>query len=203
MKKNLFLILLACIAVISGCAASVQMGTGYSVLEPIPPSDSPIPMVRGVRPQVAIGPVGVPGYILRAATVSQEFDWNPANVSAADLNDAVLARDIPRVFTVNMERLLAPKGVAVIENWTGANADYRIAVDLSAFDPTNFNALETKGRWALYGGGNPAPAMVRDISFSTPVAGNDLVHVRAAMSRALADLAVMIVRDLEAFLGTK
>lgn len=203
MKKDFLLILVACMAVVWGCAASVQMGAGYSVLDTIPPSDAPIPVVQGTRPVVAIGPVGVPGYILRAATVSQEFDWNPANVSVADLNDAVLARDIPRVITVNMERLLAPKGVAVVASGTGANADYRIAVDLSAFDPTNFNTLETKGRWALYRGGNAAPVVVRDISFSEPVAGNDLVHVRAAMSRALADLAVMIVRDFEGFLGTR
>ncbi len=51
--------------------------------------------------------------------------------------------------------------------------------------------------------GNPAPVLVKDISFSTPVAGNDNAAVRAAMSRALADLATVIVRDFEGFLGTR
>ncbi len=205
MKKNVLALLFAFIvAAILGCAASVGVGTGYHpVLDTIPPDSAPIPMAQGARPSVAIGPVGVPGYILRAAIVSQEFEWNPANVSAADLDDAVLAGEIPRVITVNMERLLTPRGLAVIPGGPGTATDYRISVDLSAFDLTQFNTLETKGQWALYQRGNPAPLLLRDIDFSTAVAGSNTGAVRAAMSRSLADLTASIVRDFEAFLGTR
>lgn len=183
-----------------GCAVSV--GTGYSILDTIPPGNAPVPIMQGVKPSVAVGPIGVPGYILRAATVS-ESSWNYANVSSADQNAAFLKREIPRVITVNIERLLTPKGMAVTSSGLGANADYRISVDLSTFDVTQFNMLDTKGQWALYQRGDPAPLLVRDISFSTPVAGNDNAAVQAAMSRSLADLTTVIVRDFEGFLGTR
>lgn len=180
----------------------MEVGTGYSVLDTIPAGGAPVPVVQGVRPVVAVGPVGVPGYIVRAATV-MESTISLANISTADQNDAYLAKEIPRVITVNIERLLTPKGLAVISSGVGAKADYRVAVDLSGFDVTQFNTLETKGQWALYRSGDAAPVMVKDISFSTPVAGNSVAATRAAMSRALADLATMVVRDFEGFLGTR
>jgi uncharacterized lipoprotein YmbA len=200
MKKRILVFVFALILAVGwGCAVSV--GTGYSILDTIPPSNTPIPMTQGVRPSVAVGPIGVPGYILRAATVSES--WNYANVSSTDQNAAFLKKEIPRVITVNIEQLLTPKGMAVTSSGPGTNADYRIAVDLSAFDATQLNMLDTKGQWALYQRGNPAPLLVRDISFSTPVAGNDDAAVRAAMSRSLADLTTVIVRDFEGFLGTR
>ena len=203
MKKSVLIGLFACVvAAMLGCAASVGVGTGYSVLETIPPGGAPVPVIQGVRPVVAVGPVGVPGYIVRAETI-MESTISLANISTADQNDAYLAREIPRVITVNIERLLTPKGLTVISSGVGAKADYRVAVDLSAFDVTQFNTLETKGQWALYRGGNAVPVMVKDISFSTPVAGNSSTATRAAMSRALADLATMVVRDFEGFLGTR
>lgn len=202
MKKNIFIVLFVIATVAGGCAASVGVGTGYSVLDTIPPGDAPIPMAQGPRPLIAIGPVGVPGYVLRAATVL-ETTWSAANISTADQKAAVLQGEIPRVITVNMERLLSPKGIAVMSGGTGSGADYRIAVDLSSFDVTQFNTLQTKGQWALYERKGTAPLLVRDISFSTPVAGSDDAAVRAAMSRSLADLTVMIVRDFEGFLGTR
>jgi uncharacterized lipoprotein YmbA len=203
MKKSVLTVLLAfVVGAMLGCAASVGVGTGYSVLDTIPPGGAPVPVTQGIRPVVAVGPVGVPGYIVRAETI-MESTVSMANISTADQNDAYLAREIPRVITVNIERLLTPKGLAVISSGVGAKADYRIAVDLSAFDVTQFNTLETKGQWALYKGGNAAPVMVKEISFSTPVAGRDVAATRAAMSRALADLTTMIVGDFEGLLGTR
>lgn len=201
MKRNILIGLFAFIVAVGwGCAATV--GTGYSILDTIPPGEAPIPMTQGPRPVVAIGPIGVPGYVLRAATVL-ETTWSTANISVADQKAAVLNSEIPRVITVNMERLLASKGLAVTKGGTGSNADYRIAVDLSSFDVRQFSMLETKGQWALYQRNSAAPLLVKDISLSTPVAGSDDAAVRAAMSMSLADLTTMIVRDFEGFLGTR
>jgi len=202
MKKNLLLILVVCMAVLWGCAASVGSGPGYSVLDTIPPGNEPIPMVQGVRPVVAVGPVKVPGYIVRAKTILDSTP-NPANISMADQQDAFLYWEIPRVLSIDIERLLAPKGLSVVSSGIRPTTDYRIAVDLSAFDFTQFNTLETKGQWALYRGANAAPVLVKDISFSTGVAGNDRAQARAAMSRALADIATAIVRDFDGFVGTR
>ena len=202
-KKGILAFIFVCaVAGVWGCAASVGVGTGYSVLDTIPPSGAPMPVAQGVRPVVAVGPIGVPGYIIRANTI-MESTVSLANVSTPDQNDAYLAREIPRVITVNIERLLMPKGLAVISSGTGAKADYRIAVDISTLDVTQFSTLETKGQWALYKGAGTAPVTVKDISFSTPVAGRDAAAARTAISRALADVATMIVRDCEGFLGTK
>lgn len=184
-----------------GCAVSV--GTGYSILDTIPSSNAlVVPMAQGIRPVVGVGPIGVPGYIIRAATIS-ESSWNLANVSTADQNAAPLSREIPRVITVNIENLLAPRGLTVVSSGTGANTDYRIAVDVSTFDVTEFNTLETKAQWALYQRGSAAPVMVKDVSFSTPVAASNREAVRTAMSRALGDLTTVIVRDFEGLLGTR
>ncbi len=201
MKKVFLAYFIAFITIITwGCAGPA--GTGYSVLDTIPSGNAPIPMAQGVRPVVAVGPVGVPGYIIRAATIVASSP-NQINISTADQDAAPLGREIPRVITVNMEQLLTPGGFTVVSSGIGTNADYRIAVDLSAFDVTQFNTLETKGRWALYQRGNPAPLLVKDVSFSTPAAGSDTMAVRTAMSRALADLATVIVRDFEGFLGKR
>lgn len=204
MKKNIIAVLLLVgIMTLVGCAASVGVGTGYSFLDTIPPGGAPVPVTQGARPVVAVGPVGVPGYIVRAATI-MESTVSLANISSVDERDAVLYREIPRAITVNIGNLLAPKGIGVVSTGLGpAKADYRIAVDLSAFDVTQFNILETKGQWALYRGADAVPVMVKNISFSTPIAGNDTAAVRSAMSRALADLATMIVRDFEGSLGTR
>ena len=184
-----------------GCIASVGVGMGYSRLDTIPPANGPIPVVQGAGPVVAVGPVGVPGYIVRAKTIMDSTP-NAANISMADQSDAFLYREIPRVISIDIERLLAAKGIAVVSSGIGASQDYRIAVDVKAFDLTPLNTLETKAQWALYRGANEAPVMVKDISFSTPVAGNNNGAVRAAMSRSLADLAMAIIRDFEGFLGT-
>ncbi len=203
MKKNVIAVLFICAMALLGCAASVGVGTGYSFLDTIPPGSAPVPVTQGERPVVAVGPVGVPGYIVRAKTI-MESTISLANISSADERDAVLYREIPRVVTVNIGNLLAPKGIAVVSTgMRSTKGDYRIAVDLSAFDVTQFNTLETKGQWALYKGADAAPVTVRNISFSTPIAGNDTAAVRSAMSRALADLATMIVRDFEGSLGTR
>jgi uncharacterized lipoprotein YmbA len=202
MKKNLLLILVACMAVLWGCAASVGSGPGYSALDTIPPGNEPIPMVQGVRPVVAVGPVQVPGYIVRAKTILYSTP-NPVNVSMADQQDAFLYWEIPRVLSIDIERLLVPKGLSVVSSGIGPTTDYRIAVDLSAFDVTQFNTLETKGQWALYRGRNAAPVLVKDICFSIGVAGNDRAQVRSAMSRALADIATAIARDFDGFVGTR
>ena len=198
MKKSVIGIVL--VLLLTGCAASV--GTGYSMLDTVPANNAPIPVTQGARQVVAVGPVGVPGYIVRAATI---LDTTPnlANVSIADQNAAFLNTEIPRVITVDIERQLTPKGLAVISSGTGRGADYRIAVDLSEFAVTQFNTIATKGQWALYRAGNAAPLLVKDISFSTQAAGNDTAAIRSAMSRALADLSTGIVRDFERFLGTR
>lgn len=203
MKKNVLAFILACIvAGVWGCAASVGVGTDHAVLEAIPPGGAPVPVAQGVRPVVAVGPIGVPGYILRAATIMGST-ISLANISRADQDDAILATEIPRVVTVNIGRLLTPKGLAVVSSGIGARSDYRVALDLSAFDVTQGDTLETKGQWALYKDGSASPVLVKDIFFSTPVAGKGVAATRAAMSRALADLATVIVRDCEGFLGTK
>jgi uncharacterized lipoprotein YmbA len=202
MKKNILVVLLACTAIVWGCAASVGVGTGYPRLDTIPPGEVQVPQAQGVRPVLAVGPIGVPGYIVRARTIT-DSNVNMANISAADQRDAFLYWEIPRVITVDIDRLLVPKGIMVQSSGVGARTDYRIAIDLSAFDVTQFNTLETRGQWALYRGADAAPVTVRNISFSTPIAGTDNAAVRAAMSRALADLATMIVADFEGSLGMR
>jgi hypothetical protein len=132
MKKNILLVLLVCAAIVWGCAASVGVGTGYSRLDTIPPGEVQVPAAQGARPVVAVGPIGVPGYIVRAKTIT-DSNVNMANISSADQKDAFLYWEIPRVITVNIDRLLMPKGIAVRSRGIGANTDYRIAVDLSEF----------------------------------------------------------------------
>ncbi len=186
---------------LAGCAASVGVGTSYPVLDTIPPGNAPVPVAQGVRTVVAVGPIGIPGYIIRAATITESNVVS--NVSELDLKAAPLAREIPRVITVDMERLLAPKGMVVTSGGPRTDADYRIAVDLKTFEVTGLNALQTQGQWALYKRGSNAPVVVKDVSFTTPIADNSQTAVRAAMSRSLADLATIIVRDFEGYAGAR
>ncbi len=194
MKAMVFMVIFT-LALSTGCTISV--GPAYSVLDPVAPVDGPVAMTQGRRLLVAVGPIDVPGYVDRAATIV-ETTINPANISSFDQEASVLQTEIPRVITENLRRLFAPRGIAVVPLTQGRNADYRIAVGLSTFGVTNPGTLDTRARWVLYGRDGKVPVMVKDISFPTPVQERGDAGARAAMSRSLADLSRSIVNDFEA-----
>ncbi|MEN6616994.1 MAG: ABC-type transport auxiliary lipoprotein family protein [Syntrophorhabdus sp.] len=197
MKKiTIFAIVLA-IVIIAGCA-----GGTYSRLQPIPPPPGPAVMTQGSVPVVAIGPIGVPGWILRASIVS-ETELSAANISSVDMRAGLLSRDIPAVVSINFERLLAPAGIRVIRTSIGTSANYRIAVDINALDVTPSNLLDTRAQWTLYRADAADPVIMREVAFATPIAGQDDVAVQSAMSRSLADLTRIITKDFEGFLGIR
>jgi hypothetical protein len=185
------------ILAIAGCA-----GGNYTILEPIPPSPVSVAVAQGHRPVVAIGPIGVPGYILRASTVA-ESDINMANISSADQKASFLRRDIPAVVAINFERLLTPVGMAVVSTGIATRADFRIAVDIHALDVMPFDVLDTRAQWSLYRSSAADPLFIRDITFKTPITGRNDAAIRSAMSRSLADVTRVITNDFEAFLATR
>ncbi len=194
MKAMVFMVIFT-LALSTGCAISV--GPAYSVLDPVAPVDGPVAMTQGRRLLVAVGPIDVPGYVDRAAMIV-ETTINPANISTVDMRASLLKREIPRVVTENLRRLLAPRSIAVVSLAEGKHADYRIEVKLSAFDITNPDTLDTRARWVLYGSDGKTPVTARDISFSTIFRERGDTGAREAMSRSLADLSRSIVTDLEA-----
>lgn len=198
MKATLLMVTLAFV-MSAGCAGTT--GPAYTVLDPVAPVDGPVVMTQGKRPLVAVGPINLPGYINRAATI-METTINPANISTVDQKDSILETEIPRVVTENVRRLLAPRGVDVVPYTRTRNADYRVALILTTFDITNADILETRAQWVLYDAGRTSPVMVRDSSFSTPVNRSDAGR-REAMSRSLADLTRAIVKDLGGILEGK
>ncbi|OPY02214.1 MAG: hypothetical protein A4E60_01194 [Syntrophorhabdus sp. PtaB.Bin047] len=187
-------------ALSAGCAVSVGTGSGYPALVPVPMPPGPYVVTQGKRLVVAVGPVNVPGYITRAATIV-DSTMNAANISAADWKASALESQIPRVVAENVRRLLDPYGIEVFPDPRGKNADYRIAVDLRVFEVSTFDVLETQGRWVLYGPGGMPPMMERDIAFSTPLRESGDAGANDAMSRALADLTRGIVKDCGGALG--
>ncbi len=184
----------------AGCAGMI--GPAYSGLEPVAPVGGPVVMTQGKRPLVAVGPINLPGYIDRAATI-MEATINPANISTVDQKDSILETEIPRVLTENVRRLLVPRGIDVAPYTPTRNSDYRIALSLTTFEITNADILEVRAQWVLYDAGRTSPVMVRDCSFSTPVKDRSDAGRRAAMSRSLGDLARAIVKDLGGVLEGK
>jgi len=183
-----------------GCAGTG--GTRYSGLEPLPqPEGTPV-VTQGKRLVVAVGPVDVPGYITHAAAVVNATIGG-ANISEADARASTLEWEIPRVVAENVRRLLAPNGIEVIRDSRGRNADYRIEIDLVTFQATRFDTLDTQADWIFYGRDGRALMTKRNVSFSTPIAGKTEADTRSAMSRALADLARGIVKDIRGVLGTR
>jgi len=189
-------------ALSAGCAVSVGTGSGSAGLAPVVTPAGPYTVQQGKRPVVAVGPVNVPGYITRAATVVNST-MNAANISAADWKASTLERQIPQVVTENLRRFLTPYGIKVAADPRGKNADYRIAVDLRVFEVSTFEVLETRGRWAIYGPGGMSPIVEKDIDFSTPLGKPGDAGADDAMSRALADLTRGIVKDSGGVLGIK
>jgi len=194
MKVMVFIAIFA-LALSAGCAVSV--GPAYSVLDPVAPANGPVAMTQGRRLLVAVGPIDVPGYVDRAATIV-ETTINPANISTVDMRASLLKREIPGVITENLRRLLAPRSIAVVPLAAGKNADYRIEVKLSTFDIINPDTLDTRARWVLYGSDGKTPVTARDVSFSTVFRERGDAGAREAMSRSLAALSRSIVTDLEA-----
>ncbi len=202
MKRTGLLAATLAFALSAGCVVSVGTGSGSPGLVPVPMPSGPYVVTQGKRLVVAVGPVNVPGYITRAATI-MDSTMNSANISSADWKASVLEWQIPQVVTENVRRLFAPYGIEVAPHPQGRNADYRIAVDLRVFEVSTFDVLETRGRWVLYGPGGTSPMMERDIAFSTHLHEPGDAGTKDAMSRALADLTRGIVKDCGGVLGIR
>ncbi len=188
------------VAGLAGCADTNR--SAYSVLDTIAPTVSAAGVSGGKGPVVAVGPIDVPGYVDRAVTVL-ESTINSANISAFDQKVYVLKTEIPRVITENLRVLFAPVGVTVVPYARNRASDYRVAVGLATLDITKFDLIETKAQWALYGSGGTVPLMARDISFNTPVKQRNDAGIKAAVSKALADLSRSIAQTSQPVIERK
>ena len=188
------------ISVLTGCAETNR--PAYTILDTIAPSGGPYAMSQGKKPVAAVGPVDVPAYVERAAAIL-DTTVSQTNISSIDQKVYVLKAEIPRVITENLTVLLAPRGASVVPYGRGSSGDFRIAVNLTNFDVTKFDVIETKAQWALYGGDGKAALMVKDISFSTPIDKRSDAGIRAAMSKSLADLTKAIAQAAGPVIGGK
>lgn len=179
------------IMLLAGCAATDR--GAFSILDTIPPDVSTAAVPGGKSVVVAVGPVDVPGYIDRAVTVV-ETAKSMSNVSSVDQEAYVLKTEIPRVLTENLEVLFAPGGITAVPYRHVGEWDFRVVIDLAVFDLAGSDIVETKARWALYGAGKDAPVLAREISLGTPVEHRDSAGVKAAMSKALAEMSRSIAR---------
>ena len=153
-------------------------------------------------PAVAVGPVTLPELVDRPQFVVR-VAANRVEILETHRWAEPLKSEIPRLIAENLRRLLGSSRVSSYLHHAGADADYRVLVDIQRFESSPGEAVTVEALWSL-----------RRVAGGTPVTGRSLVRepvgaegydlLSAAYGRAL----LSVSRDLamairaEAAVGT-
>ena len=187
MIRSLIVGMLAvCLAVaLAGCSRSPRV-TFYT-LEPGPQVESP---VDTVAPTVVVGPVTLPEVVDRPQLVVRVAD-NRVDILETHRWAEPLKSEIPRLIAENLGRLLGSSRVSSYLQHAGADADYRVLVDIQRFESSPGEAVTVEAVWSLRRAAGGAPksghSLVRE-----PVGAEGYDPLVAAYGRAL----LAVSRDL-------
>jgi uncharacterized lipoprotein YmbA len=190
--------LAVCLAVVTtGCSRSPRV-TFYT-LEPAAQVE-PAAVATAV-PAIAIGPVTLPELVDRPQFVVR-VAANRVDVLETQRWAEPLKSEIPRLIAENLNRLLGSSRVSSYLQHAGADADYRVLLDIQRFESSPGEAVTIEAVWSLRRAAGGAPktghSLVRE-----PVAAAGYDPLVAAYGRALLavsrDLA-KVIRD-EAVVG--
>ena len=188
MIRSLIVGMLAvCLAVaLAGCSRSPRV-TFYT-LEPGAQVEAAA--VATAVPTVAVGPVTLPELVDRPQLVLRVAP-NRVEILETHRWAEPLKSEIPRLIAENLGRLLGSSRVSSYLQHAGADADYRVLVDIQRFESSPGEAVTVEAVWSLRRAAGGAPksghSLVRE-----PVGAEGYDPLVAAYGRAL----LAVSRDL-------
>ncbi|UFS70802.1 PqiC family protein [Geomonas sp. RF6] len=184
---------LACLALlVAGCSRSPQV-TFYTLLpaasgEAVPATEAPV--------SVSVGPITVPEVVDRPQLVVRESE---SRVKIAETHRWAepLKREIPRVLAQNLGSLLGTEQVSSYPQNAGADAQYRVQVDVQRFEALPGKSVTVEALWQIKRSADNAQgrghSLVRE-----PVQGDGYEPLVAAYSRALSRVSAELAQAIRA-----
>ena len=179
--------LAVCLAVaLAGCSRSPRV-TFYT-LEP----GAQVETVAAATavPTVAVGPVTLPEVVDRPQLVVR-VSANRVDILETHRWAEPLKSEIPRLIAENLGRLLGSSRVSSYLQHAGADADYRVLVDIQRFESSPGEAVTVEAVWSLRRAAGGAPKTGRSL-VREPVEAKGYDPLVAAYGRAL----LAVSRDL-------
>lgn len=185
--------LAVCLAVVTvGCSRSPRV-TFYT-LEP----GARVETVAAAAavPALAVGPVTLPELVDRPQLVVR-LAGNRVAILETHRWAEPLKSEIPRLIAENLGRLLGSSRVASHPQHAGADADYRVLVDIQRFEASPGEAVVVEAIWSLRpvsgGVAKTGRSLVRE-----PVGSPDYEALVAAYNRALLAVSVDLAKAIRA-----
>lgn len=195
MTRRLAAIAIPCIVVVFavGCGSS-PMSRFYTL------SATPAPAGAASDMSVAVGPVTIPSMLDRPQMV---VSAGPNQVRLDEFNRwaAPLQSNISRVVADNLASILGTPRVSLFPQTANASADYRVVIQVQAFDTAPGDAATLDAVWTVSrtkdGKSQTGRTALKEASPSNGYDGVAAAHSRALarMSRDIADAIQALVRQ--------
>ena len=186
------------VRIVAGCLAAALAGCSRSprvtfyTLEPAAQVDTTATVTT--IPAVVVGPVTLPEVVDRPQLVVR-VAANRVDIMEEHRWAEPLKSEIPRLIAENLRRLLGSRRVSSYLQHAGADAEYRVLVDIQRFESSSGEAVTVEAVWSLRRVGGGAPKTGHSLAHE-PVAAAGYDPLVAAYGRALlavsADLAKAI-----------
>lgn len=192
MKRNFMIVILASCLTVAAAGCSRSPRVTFYTLEP--GAQAVTASATTVLPAVAVGPVTLPEVVDRPQFVVR-VAANRVEILEEQRWAEPLKSEIPRLIAENLRRLLGSNRVSSYLQHVGADADYRVLVDIQRFEASPGEVVTVEALWSLRrvagGAAKTGRTMVRE-----PVGAEGYDPLVAAYGRALlalsADLATAI-----------
>lgn len=174
------------LAVLLAACVPPQSPTRYWTLSVVAP---PTAEARREKPvELGVGPVTVAEYLDRPQIVRRAGD-NRLVLAENDNWPEPLASLIARVLTDDLAAMLPGARVHPLPARTVPDLDYRVEVQVNAFEGVGDDRALLDARWTLLRDRDGRVLLVRRSRIERPVAGGDIGALAAALSEAVAYLA--------------
>ena len=194
MRSFTLRIITICLAVaLAGCSRSPRV-TFYT-LEPGAQVETAA--AATAVPAVAVGPVTLPEVVDRPQLVVR-VAANRVEILETHRWAEPLKSEIPRLIAENLGRLLGSSRVSSYLQHAGADADYRVLVDIQRFESSPGESVTIEAVWSLRRAAGGAPKTGRSL-VREPVGAEGYDPLVAAYGRAL----LAVSRDLARAIRTE
>ena len=179
-------------AALAGCSRSPRV-TFYT-LEP--GSQVEAAAADRAAPVVVVGPVTLP-YVVDRPQLVVRVAANRVDILESHRWAEPLKSEIPRLIAHNLGRLLGSGRVSSYLQNAGADADYRVLVDIQRFESSPGEVVTVEAFWSLLRAGGGAPKTGR-LLVREPVVTEGYDPLAAAFGKALLAVSVDLASAIRA-----
>lgn len=187
-----------CIALLAGCLGAPAPLTRYYVLNPTTGGDALVADASARRElSVEIASLHLPQYLERPHLVTREGD-NRLVLAEFHQWGGNLRKDMVRVLSQNLSRLLATPKISVSPYGSLEAPDFRLYVDVHRFEWAADGRIHLSARWRVAGGRDARPLTTRisELESAAVISSGDFETAVGAMGTVLGELSRVIGAEI-------